>query len=232
MKVVMNKVRLAQKAQNANVASISGMVALLAGVILPLIFPALGQAIPLVIILAGIAISMAGIYQANRWVRKPRPEEQLSKALKGLDDKYVLYHYPTSLPCDHVLLTPEGVVVLETVNLAGLFVYKNGRWIERMTMGRALRSVVEERLGNPDRSALAIQSYLADKLSELTGEAITVKPLIVFTHPAANLDLEPGGPVPVYMADKLKKHAPIEGPRLSMDAYQAIAEYFDKAVKA
>jgi Nuclease-related domain len=232
MKVVMNKVRLAQKAQNANVASISGMVALLAGVVLPLVIPSLGQVIPLIIILVGVAISMAGIYQANRWVRKPRPEEQLSKALKGLDDKYVLYHYPSSLPCDHVLLTPEGVVVLETVNLAGQFVYKDGRWVERMTMGRALRSIVEERLGDPDRSALAVRSYLAGKLSGLTGETITVKPLIVFTHPAADLDLEPDRPVPVYMADKLKKHVPIEGPRLSPEAYQAIAGFLEKAVKS
>jgi hypothetical protein len=232
MKVVMNKVRLAQRAQNANVASISGMVALLAGVVLPLVIPSLGQVIPLIIILVGIAISMAGIYQANRWVRKPRPEEQLSKSLKGLDDKYVLYHYPSSLPCDHVLLTPEGVVILETVNLAGQFTCKEGRWTERMTMGRALRSVVEERLGNPTRSALAVQRYLVTLLSELTGETITVKPLIVFTHPAAELDLEPDGPVPVYMADKLKKHVPIDGPRLSTEAYQAIAAFLEKAVKS
>jgi hypothetical protein len=231
MKVVKNKAKLVQRAQNANIASISGMVALLAGVVLPLVIPSLGQIVPLICILVGIAISMAGIYQANRWVRKPRPEEQLSKALKGLDDKYVLYHYPSSLPCDHLLLTPGGVVNLETVNLAGQIIYKDGRWTERMTMGRALRSIVEERLGDPTRSALAVQRYLVSKLFELTGETITVKPLIVFTHPAAELDLEPDGPVPVYMADKLKKHIPIDGLRLSPEAYQVIAGFLEKAVK-
>ena len=232
MKVVINKAKLAQRAQVANIASISGMLALLAGVILPLVLPALGQVVPLVCILTGIIIAMIGIYQANRWVRKPRPEDQLSKALKGLDDKYMLFHYPASLPCDHVLLTPDGVVNLETVNLAGQFSYKDERWTERMTMGRALRSIVEERLGNPTRSALAIQRHLAEKLSELTGETIPVKPLIAFTHPAAELDLEPDGPVPVYKADKLKKHVSIDGPQLPMDAYQAIACYLEKAVKS
>jgi hypothetical protein len=53
----------------------------------------------------------------------------------------------------------------------------------------------------------------------------------VFTHPAADLDLEPGGPVPVFMADKLKKHVPIEGPRLSTEAYQSIAAYLEEAGK-
>jgi hypothetical protein len=231
MKVVMNKAKLAQRAQNANIASISGMLALLAGVVLPLVVPSVGPVVQLVFILAGIAISMAGIYQANRWVRKPRPEQQLSKALKGLDDKYMLFHYPASLPCDHVLLTPEGVVNLETVNLAGQFIYKDGRWVERMTMGRALRSIVEERLGDPTRSALAVQHYLVGRLFELTGETIAVKPLITFTHPAAELDLQPDGPVPVYPSDKLKKHVSIDGPRLSPDAYQTIAGFLEKAVK-
>jgi hypothetical protein len=232
MKVVINKLKLAKRAQTANIASISGMVLLLAGVILPLVFPALGQVGTLIIILAGIIIAMVGIYQANRWVRKPRPEESLSKVLKGLDDKYVLYHYPTALPCDHVLLTPEGVVNLETVNLAGFFTYKDGRWVERMTMGRAFRSVVEERLGDPTRSAQAVQQYLAGKLQDLTGEKIPVKALITFTHPNAELDLDPDGPVPVFMAEKLRKHVSIDGPRLSVETYQNIAGFLEKAVKS
>jgi hypothetical protein len=53
----------------------------------------------------------------------------------------------------------------------------------------------------------------------------------VFTHPAADLDLEPGGPVSVYLAEKLKKHVPIEGPRLSPELYQSIAAFLNKAVK-
>jgi hypothetical protein len=231
MKVVANRPRLAARAQIANFLSISGLVALLAGVVLPLIVPSLGQVVPLIIIVAGIIVSMIGIYHANRWVRKPRPEERLSKALKGLDDMFVLYHYPSSLHCDHILLTPQGVVVLETVNLAGQIIYKDERWSERMTMGRALRSVVEERLGDPDRSALAVQANLAARLSQLTGQSIPVKPVIVFTHPAADLDLEPGGPFPVYMAEKLKKHVPLDGPRLSTESYQSIAAFLEKAVK-
>jgi len=231
MRVVLNKARLARRAQVANLASVGGMVALLAGVIVPLFLPQLGQIAPLVVILGGIIISMVGIYQANRWVRKPRPEEQLGKALKGLDDKYVLYHYPAGLPCDHLLLTPGGVVNLETVNLAGQFTYQNKRWSERMTFGRALRSIVEERLGDPTKSALAVQRNLTEQLTALTGEAVAVKPLIIFTHTNVELELEPGGPVPVHTLSKLKKQVSIDGPRLSPAAYEAIAGFFEKAVK-
>jgi hypothetical protein len=192
--------------------------------------PREAQTTSLICILGGLVIAMAGIYQANRWVRKPRPEDQLSRALKGLDDKYVLYHYPVGLPCDHVLITPTGVVNLETVNVAGQFVYQDGRWSERMTIGRALRSVVEERLGDPTKTALAVQRALAEKLSTLTGTAVAVKPLIVFTHPQAELELEPGGPVPVYKIDKIKKQVSLEGPRLSEEAYERIAGFLEKAV--
>ena len=95
---------------------------------------------------------MVGIYYANRWVRKPRPEDRLEKVLKGLGDGYVLFHYP-HLPADHILLSPAGVTVLETVNLDGAYSYLDGKWKESMTIGRALRYIVEEHLGDPTRAA-------------------------------------------------------------------------------
>ena len=226
MKIVINKVKIGQRARIANTASVGGLALLLASVVVPLFVPKTSQTLALILILAGIVTAMVGIYLANRWVRRPRPEEVLSKALKGLDDKYALYNYPT-LPCDHLLLTPNGVVVLETVNLPGEFIYKNGRWSEKMSVGRALRYIVEERLGDPTRSALAVKEYLADKLTKAVSSVVPVLPLIVFTHPAAELDLE-AGPVPVYIAEKLKKHVTINAPRLAPEAYQEIARFLEK----
>ena len=77
---------------------------------------------------------MSGIYFANRWVRKPRPEDSLAEALRTLGDGYNLYNY-TCLPGKHVLLMPNGVMVFETINLAGDFSYLNGRWKEKMNPG-------------------------------------------------------------------------------------------------
>jgi hypothetical protein len=226
MKIVINKVKIGQRARIANTASVGGLALLLSSVVVPLFVPKMSQTLALILILAGIVTAMVGIYLANRWVRRPRPEEVLSKALKGLDDKYALYNYP-ALPCDHLLLTPNGVVVLETVNLPGEFIYKNGRWSEKMSVGRALRYIVEERLGDPTRSALAVKEYLADKLTKAVSSVVPVQPLIVFTHPAAELDLE-AGPVPVYIAEKLKKHVTINAPRLAPEAYQEIARFLEK----
>jgi hypothetical protein len=227
MKTVIDKNKVLKRARNANTASIGGLLLLLAGVVLPVVAPKLPQSLSqtaaLLAILGGIVVSMIGIYFANRWVRKPRPEEVLSKALKGLDDKFVIHHYP-ALPCEHVLLTPNGVVILETVNIAGEFSCKDGRWRERMSIGRAFRSVVEESLGDPTKTALALQKLFTAHLSQVCGTPIPVKPVIVFTHPAAVLDVEPG-PVPVYTAEKLKKQVSMNNPRLADESYAALAEF-------
>ena len=230
MKTVIDKKKILRRAQNANTASISGLVLLLAGVVLPVIVPklppTLSQTLALSAILGGMILSMVGIYFANRWVRKPRPEDVLGKALKGLDDKFIIYHYP-SLPCEHILLTPNGVVVLETVNIGGEFTYKDGRWSERMSIGRAFRSIVEERLGDPTKSATALKTYIAGKLAEACGTSIPVQPIIVFTHPAAELEAAPG-PVPVYTAEKLKKNASMDSPRMPEETYALLAEFLKK----
>jgi len=129
------------RATLANAASVGGLLLLLGSVLAPAFWQSVAP-FALVLLLVGGVISMVGIYLANRWVRRPRPEESLDKALKSFDDSYRLYHYP-ALPCDHVLLTPSGVVGLEVVNLAGRFTYRDRRWKEAMTIGRALRYLVE-----------------------------------------------------------------------------------------
>ncbi len=103
----------------ANLASVGGLVLLLASMLMPLFWPALAK-LASVLLIVGLGAAMIGIYFANRWVRKPRPEKSLDKALKSFDDRHHLYHYP-SQPCDHILLTPTGVIALEVVNLSGSF---------------------------------------------------------------------------------------------------------------
>lgn len=206
----------------ANVASLGGMLILLGSVVLPLFRPQSAVfATPMMF--AGMLIAMVGIYFANRWIKKPRPEDRLDAALKTLNDSYQLFHYP-DLPCDHVLLTPNGVVVLETVNLDGRFSYREGRWKEKMTLSRALRWIVEEHLGNPARSALAeaadLQGRFAERLPD--GANIPVKAVVVFTHPAAQVEIsdEPGAPV--VKVEKLKKAVVEKGKPLSPEAYEGV----------
>ena len=123
MKSLIDTRRVARRARLSNIASVTGLLALLASVLVPLFWPGY-MAYAYGLMVAGLGVSMTGIYFANRWVKKPRPEVSLDAALKSLSGAHRLYHYP-SLPCDHVLLTPNGLVVLETVNLASHFTYKN-----------------------------------------------------------------------------------------------------------
>jgi hypothetical protein len=226
MKSIINQRKVARRAMLANIASVAGLLALLASVLVPLFWPAY-LTFAYILMIAGLGVAMMGIYFANGWVKRPRPETSLGAALKSLSDAHRLYHYP-SLPCDHVLLTPNGLVVLETVNLGSRFTYKDGRWREGFNFGRALRYIVEEHLGDPVKNAIGAAQFLEERVNQmLEGKAsVPVKPVVVFTHPASQLDVE-NPPIPVCKLDKLKKHVQIQGPRLEQATYEQIASYLD-----
>ena len=225
MKTYLDRKKIGTRAELSNLASIGGLVLLLASVLLPLFLPKAAN-FSFVLMVVGLGTAMVGIFYANRWVRKPRPEERLDKALKGLADSYHLYHYPP-FPPDHLLLTPNGVVILETIGLAGSFSYKDGKWREAMTIGRALRSIVEEHVGDPVRSALRTEQTLRERLARVVEGTVPIKPLVVFVHPAAELDLEQT-PIPVLPAEKLKKQATIDAPKLDQAVYEQLDAYFQK----
>ncbi len=225
MKTYIDRKKIGTRAELSNLASIGGLVLLLASVLLPLFLPKAAN-FSFVLMVAGLGIAMVGIFYANRWVRKPRPEERLDKALKGLADSYHLYHYP-AFPPDHLLLTPNGVVILETIGLAGSFSYKDGKWREAMTIGRALRSIVEEHVGDPIKSALRTEQILRERLGKVVDATIPIKPVVVFAHPAAELDIDQA-PILVLPAEKLKKQVTIDAPKLEQAVYDQLDAYFQK----
>jgi hypothetical protein len=228
MKVYINQAKIKRRGTVANIASLGGLMLLLAGVVLPLFMTSMAR-LSQVMMVAGLGISMVGIYYANRWVRKPRPEDSLGKALKSLNDSYHLYHYPT-LPCDHVLLAPEGVVVIETINLAGDFTYIGGRWKEKMSFGRAMRYIVEEHLGDPVKAASEIETYLSGRFAQLTGpgQAVPVKSVVTFTHPAVKLRVDQAQ-IPVCKVDKLRKQVQGRGAKLPPQIYEALSKFLEDA---
>ncbi len=214
--------RSTRAATLATLLSVGGLLLLLASVALPLFISAVLD-LWLVLLAAGGIIAMVGIYYSNRWVRKPRPEDSLDKALRAFDDSYRLYHYP-KLPCDHVLLTPSGIVAMEVVNLDGSYTNRQGRWKESMTIGRALRYLVEPRVVDP----LILAQVLKDELGRWVsvqlgaGRSVPVKALTVFTHPAVVLETE-GASYPACVISKLRKQASVTGARLEPDIYEKLA---------
>lgn len=228
MRSVIDRDKVNARAAAANYASVGGLMLLLASVLVPLFVPGLAS-FSWMLSVAGAAIAMIGIYLANRWVRKPRPEESLDKALKSFDDHFQIFHYP-ALPCDHILLTPSGVVALEVVNLAGRFAYRDGRWKESMSIGRALRYIVEPRLTDPTIFSRIAAQELADRFQQALGadNAVPIKALMVFTHPAAELELD-GPSVPACRIEKLRKQISIGAARLAPDIYERMSSFLRAA---
>lgn len=227
MKIFINRQKVNTRARLSNLASIGGLILLLASVVVPLVIPS-WSGVAYVLLIAGLGVAMIGIYFANRWVRKPRPEDSLSKALKSFDDHYRIYHY-SHLPCDHVILTPTGIVILEVYNIAGSFSYHQGHWKEAMTVGRALRYIVEERVSNP----VVLMQHLEVKLKERLekelepGLSIPIKSIVVFTHPVVDLQVK-GSPIPICKIDKLRKQVPLQAPRLSPEIYEKLSLFLER----
>jgi hypothetical protein len=115
------------------------------------------------------------------------------------------------------------------VALGGFFTYREGKWKESMTIGRGLRYIVEEHLGNPVKSVQATEQFLHNQLDHLDIhlENVPIKPVVVFTHPAVNLKMD-GSPIPVLKVDKLRKQITLNLPRLSDNTYAQLDEYFQR----
>jgi hypothetical protein len=230
MKSIADTHKLDRRARIAQALSFGGMLLLLGAIVLLFWRPEpIPDAAPLAgpLLLSGFIIANVGIYLANRWLKRPRPEDVLDAGLKPLGSASRLYHY--LLPADHVLLTPAGVVVFEVVTLGGSFAYRNGRWSQKFSLARTLRFFVEERLGDPIRrarkNAQKIQALIAESIPNAP---LPVEPMVVFVNPLAELDLD-DPPIPVTDGRKLNKRLPLPQKELLMEVYAQARVVLDEA---
>lgn len=142
----------------------------------------------------GFILSQVGIYFGNRWGRRPRPDEHLDAALKGMDDRWTLIHYQA--PAEHLLFGPGGMWMLKTYHQAGKLIYDQNKKRWKMTgggFGQAyLRIFAQENIGRPDleieSETRALLSYLKKKAPEL--EPPEVKVALVMTNDKTDIDEE------------------------------------------
>ncbi len=83
-------------------------------------------------LILGFILSQVGIYFTNRWGRHPRPDEIIDNSLKGLDDKYSLYHYVT--PVSHLLLGPAGIWIILPYSQGGTITYEKIAGIKKVVI--------------------------------------------------------------------------------------------------
>jgi len=227
MKILIDRERLRRRASASHAASLGGMLVILGAVVLTMSRPQWAT-LTAVLLVVGFAVSTVGIYFANRWVKKPRPEDTLALGLKGLGDPSRIYHY--LLPIDHVLLTPSGIVVIETVNLEGRFVYRGGRWKQHMPLGRALRFFVEETFGDPIARAQADArrlSQLLDARLLAGGPPVPVNAIVLFVHPNSEVIVE-SPPIPVCQPAQLRKRLPSHLPKMPQARFDQLRDALDE----
>jgi hypothetical protein len=154
-------------------------------------------------LVVGFLLSQLSLYYQNRWGKSPRPDEQLTAALKGLDDKYTLFHYAS--PTNHLLVSPSGIWGLIPYNQNGTIVFEKNRWKQKG--GSWLMKLFGgENLGRPELDAEALQRDVLKSLRrEIPEETLPqVKVAFVFTNPKVKIEAEEA-PIPTIPVAKLKE---------------------------
>ncbi len=159
-------------------------------------------------LLVGFVLANISAYNANRYVREPRADHTLEKALRGFDNNYHLFNFTSAVP--HVLLTPARLYAITVKGQDGVIRKQGNRWKRNFNIKRFLFFFNEEMLGNPSNEALSNVDKLRGQLSKvMEGELPPIEPVVVFTHPNVTLEVgnqAPGGEdVPVVLAKDLKK---------------------------
>jgi len=203
MEIYTNERLIKRNARIGQITSITGLAILAGGMIISFTRPELFS-ISLVALLIGFGLSQIGIYFGNRWGRRPRPDELLDRALKGLDGRYSIYHYTT--PTSHLLVGPAGVWVLMPRHQAGTITYDENKNRWRQQGGNLyLKIFAQENLGRPDLEVgseiHAIASFLEERLGE--EKVPEVSAALVMTNEKCVVDAD-NAPAPTLEEKKLK----------------------------
>jgi hypothetical protein len=205
MKIVANYKLINRNKKIGNYTTIGSLVVLGAGLYISFTAQTSdGFTWSLVALVLGFLLSQVGIFFGNRWGRSPRPDELLTKELKGLDDKYILYHYTT--PVSHLLVGPAGIWILSTYNQTGRIIYdeQKKRW-QQKGGNFYMKMFAQENLGRPDQEA---NSTLVD-LTKRMGKDVQIPGLpeprvaLVFINPKVEVDAQ-NAHLPTLPVDKLK----------------------------
>ncbi|MBV6395543.1 MAG: hypothetical protein HFACDABA_01120 [Anaerolineales bacterium] len=206
MKIIRNEKLIERNGKIGRYTSLAALLCLAGGMILSFNRPDL-LTWSLIALLAGFTLTQISMFFGNRFGRKPRPDEQLDAALKGIPGDYTLFHYST--PVSHLLVGPAGLWILLPFNLKGKVTYHKNRW--RSSGGGFLQGYMrlfgQETIGRPDveakSEAAALEKYFKKKMDEGETPAPTYA-VLVFLDPDIEIEAE-GAPAPAIPAKKLKE---------------------------
>ncbi len=227
MQITTNEKLIRQRSRLGTFASLGGLVVLIAGFAVSLSSRTDLLWISGIAIVLGFILAQFGNYSLRRWGRSPRPDQVIETALKGFDDRY--HYYAWTLPLPYVLLSPQGIHVFIVRDQTGQITVNGSQWKSKFSVSRILMAFASEGLGNPSSEATDHANRLTNWItSKLPDFASAVQPVIIFTDPRAQLEVNQPT-VPVLEPKGLKKwlRGPGKGDTLKATDLRALEELFD-----
>lgn len=156
-------------------------------------------------IVIGFIAMQIGVFMGARWGGKVKPHGHIEAALKGLDNKYTLYHYLAGAP--HVLVGPAGVFHFITYHQPGTITYDEGKSRWKQKGGNLyLKLFAQDSLGRPDLDVEAfskdLENFLEKTVPEIH-EQIKPEPILLFLNEKAVVEAK-NAPVLTMKPEKLK----------------------------
>ena len=203
MKIITDTFMIKRNQRIGQITTIGSLVVLAGGLFLSFQKDQRYVSFSFLALLFGFILSQVGIYFGNRYGRRPRPDEQLDIGLKGLDDKYTLYHYV--VPAPHLLVGPAGVWILFPFTQGGTITFQKGRWRQRGG-NWYLKFFAQEGISRPDLD-IEVNTEKIKKLLSRQLPGYTLPPIqaaLVFANEKAVISCD-DAPAPTLPLSKLKE---------------------------
>lgn len=164
---------------------------------------------------------MFSVRMSNAWIREPVAWTALPDALRGLSNNAVIYNY--ILPGRHVLVAPQGVFALYPMFQDRSVIVEDDKWaLAASGFGSILAFMRQEGVGNPTKEAMIEAEETQKAINKLFAEHdIIVQPIVVFTHPEADVKIDGEQSVPVVLASgspSLKDYIKTQGKNVDEDS--------------
>ena len=156
------------------------------------------------VLLPAYILMQINVLMANKWGRNPRVDQIISNSLKGLDNRYSLFHYTT--PISHLLVGPAGIWVIKPYHQHGIITYdeKKKKYLQKGGRNFLTKLFAMDTLSDIERDTQRQISTLQKYFEKIELKDYP-KPLIanVFFHPEAIIQAK-NAPETTIDIDKLK----------------------------